>query len=257
MYGAVHPAEYLNYVESIDEEVDRLVVDALYNASLQVYGNGLYRSVYMVPDTSFAGSILHHVPNEIREIVGDRLTVYQRAYLDSFRSGTELGSWLEQREIAAVVGDTLFVHGGLPGQFVDRFLPTKEEIFQLNQLFQQNSKESNLAEFLKSSTPGQVIYNLVVYRGNHKAGCEELKLPKSIARLAVGHTPGKTVRQRCDGSFLALDSSLSRWFRNSGNQYCKGDVQVSSGQYKCNLKSNDCQGQIVRIQGDKVEILEM
>jgi hypothetical protein len=263
VYGAVHPAEYLHYLsdDQRDEALDTLVVDALYNASLHVYGSGQYRSVYLTPDLDYAGSILHHIPEAsgLREIVMTRLQLYQNAYLNAYRTGTELGDWLEQRPIAAVVDTTLFVHGGLAPRATTQYLSTIDDIDQLNQVFRHHTNEAQLGAFLRDTTPGQLVYHLATFRGNHKAeNCQDLILPATITRLAVGHTPGQIVRNPCpNGQFLALDSSLSRWFRNSGNQYCKGDVHQQVGDYACTRKANDCQGQIVRLRGDQVEILSM
>jgi hypothetical protein len=261
VYGAVHPAEYLNYLsdEQREQELDQMVVDALYNASLYVYGTGKHRSTFLSSDLSFSGSILHFIPDPtLRATVQSRLQLYQMAYLDAFRTGTVLGNWLEKLPIAAVVGTTLFVHGGLAPKVVQQYLSTVQDMDQLNDVFRQHATESKLGEFLQSTMAGKLVYHLVTHRGNHHGDCADVVvLPSTITRLAVGHTPAKVVRHRCP-QFLALDSSLSRWFRNSGNQYCKGDISQTFGEYVCQKRSNDCQGQIVRIRSDdSVDILSM
>jgi len=271
-YASVHPAEYLNFLEpdDVDKDKDALVVEALYNASIEAYGQGLYRSTYMIPDATQEGSILRLIPDNndndddnninLRSLVGDRLRLYQKRYLDAFRTGTVLGSWLEQRPVAVVVADTLFVHGGL-SPAVGELIRTVDDVHRLNQQLAANAQEDRLQHFLTNTQSGQVVYSLLTYRGNHKEGaCELLPhiLPETVKRLAVGHTPAASVRLSCGDSFLALDSALSRWFRNSGNEYCHGDFpQVSSnGQFQCRQKSEQCQGQIVRILANgKVEIL--
>ena len=49
---------------------------------------------------------------------------------------------------------------------------------------------------------------------------------------------------------MALDSSLGRWFRASGNYYCKGDSdpnQLTPMESRiCTALPRDCEGQIVR-----------
>ena len=262
-YSSIHPAEYLNFLEPTDRdhEKDTLAVEALYNASIEAYGRGLYRSTYMVPDETIEGSILRLVPagddknsnvDNLRSLVGERLRLYQTRYLDALRTGTVLGTWLEQRPVIAVVGDTMFVHGGVRPEVGQR-VRTKDDVRWLNQQWFEHAQEDKLQEFLTKTQAGQIVYDLVTYRGNHKEdACAFLPhiLPETVKRLAVGHTPSASVRLRCEGdTFLALDSSLSRWFRNSGNEYCYGDkTQVSSnGRFQCRKKSEQCKGQIVRI----------
>ena len=265
-YASVHPAEYLNFLEPSDrdEDLDALVVEALYNASIEAYGQGLYRSTYMIPDETAKGSILRLIPEtDLRTLVGARLQLYQKRYLDAWRTGTVLGTWLEQRPVVAVVGDTLFVHGGVRPEVGQRLRTVDTDAVRwINQQWFDHAQEDKLQQFLTQTTAGQMVYSLVTYRGNHQDGaCAFLPnvLPDQVKRLAVGHTPGASVRLRCeDDTFLALDSSLSRWFRNSGNEYCYGDkTQVSSnGKFQCRKKSEQCQGQIVRILSDgKVEVM--
>jgi hypothetical protein len=267
-YGAVHPADYLEYLSASqynnDDVDDAIVVDALYNASLSVYGMGRHRSVFFTTksddNNDDPGSILSYISNTtLRATVRERLKLYQRAYLDTYRTGTVLGDWLETRPIAAVVDTTLFVHGGLAPNAATQYLSTVDAVEKLNDMWRRHASEEKLGTFLTGTTAGQLVYHLATFRGNHK-NCRDLVLPVPLKRLAVGHTPGKMVRDPCgNGQFLALDSSLSRWFRNSGNQYCQGDSvrPSSSGDYICPRKNNECQGQIVRIRGDQVEILSM
>lgn len=279
-YATTHPGEYLNYL--LDDEIsdiDHMVVETLYNASAEVYGRGLYRNVFFVPDINHKGSILHFIDDERkRSIVQDRLMKYQKAYIDTYRTGTPLGTWLEQRSIIKILYGTIFMHGGL-SQASAAHIRTVSDVDHLNQQFNNNAIESRLHTFLDSTKLGKVVYDLVVYRGNHKdSACDWLPnvLPKGIFRLAVGHTPSSNVRikdctnQRnnnilatssssrrttesqhtIDGySIFALDSALSRWFRNSGNDYCSGTHSYHSNnqQYTCHQKVDRCQGQIVRI----------
>jgi Calcineurin-like phosphoesterase len=283
-YSSAHPAEYLNYLdtEAIDR-IDEMVIETLYNASLEVYARGLYRSTFITPDLDHAGSILHLIDNaELRKVVRERLVVYQKAYLNAYRTGTPLGTWLEQRPVAAVIHGTLFVHGGV-SRLVARFVKTMPNITRLNALLAEHAVEAKLQTFLQQHLHGRTVYEMLTFRGNHKDdACDWLPqvLPEHTTRLALGHTPSGTVRIRnCPGGasasasssssssssssndyqILALDSALSRWFRNSGNDYCLGNhVNVSSdGRYECGRKSSRCQGQIVRIANDRVQVLEL
>jgi hypothetical protein len=269
-YAAVHPAEYLNYLSSSDDgtasvETDSIVVDTLYNASIEIYGRGLQRSVFFVPDLKHKGSVLHLIPDYMKSIVQDRLAVFQKSYLDAYRTGTDLGTWLETRPIAKILHGTIFIHGGLSRDTAP-FVQSESHVQHLNKQFHQNAVESRLQTFLTTTSIGQAVYDMLVYRGNHKEwACEWLPevLPSNVYRLAIGHTPSSTVRiNHCDAkvtgrksspsqnySIMALDSALSRWFRNSGNNYCSGerDYKSSNQKYTCRKIVNQCQGQIVRI----------
>jgi Calcineurin-like phosphoesterase len=268
-YAATHPAEYLNYIPSSTDEasfaMDRVVVDALYNASIEVYGHGLQRSVFFVPDIEHKGSVLHLIPDHLRSLVQDRLAVFQKSYLDAYRTGTDLGTWLETRPIVKILYGTIFMHGGLSRDTAP-YVRSEAHVQHLNEQFQRNAVESRLSTFLSTTAMGRAVYDILVYRGNHKEGaCNWLPevLPPHVQRLAIGHTPSSTVRiHHCDTkaagtksspskqySILALDSALSRWFRNSGNNYCSGErlYQSSNQQYTCRKIVDQCQGQIVRI----------
>lgn len=69
----------------------------------------------------------------------------------------------------------------------------------------------------------------------------------NVSRLAVGHTPADSVRVRCGGRLLALDSTLSRSFRAHGNFYC--DAQMERDEPRiCPPRNEACEGQIVRLE---------
>jgi hypothetical protein len=253
-FAAAHPAEYLNYLDSVKEE-DELVVEALYNASLEVYSHGQHQQVFLAPH----GDILQYVPPELRALVTERMSLYQKNYLNAFRSDTELGKWLEQRPILALKNGALFVHGGVSSQAA-RLLAKDGGMDRINKLFSQNSNEAKLNKFLDDTPEGRAIYEMVGYRGNHaKDACLNLAnlLPEGATRLGVGHTPGWDVRIQCNGNFLALDSSLGRYFRNSGNEYCRGHIEQhsSNGRFKCRKMNDECHGQIIRLRNDVAEVI--
>ena len=112
-WSSVHPGEYLNYLSnntnetnihqagqpstkalddvSISEE-DKLLVDALYNASIEVYGYEQERNVvFQTTPSGNRGSIIDFLPLELRALARRKLPLYQQHYLDAFRSGSPLG----------------------------------------------------------------------------------------------------------------------------------------------------------------------
>jgi len=150
----------------------------------------------------------------------------------------------------AVLNETLFVHGGISQHgtaLIDHF-----GVEGVNSLFREHSGDATVGAFVEGTREGQIIYDLLTFRGNHQDGaCEDLPrlLPEGVSRLGVGHTPGSAVRVGCSDTFLALDSSLGRWFRNSGNEYCPGLTKVisSNGRYVCEAINKQCEGQIVKL----------
>lgn len=286
-YSSVHPGEYLNYLEEEPTEEDQMIVDVLYNASAEVYARRLHQQLRLVPPSSSSSedddktkgdgvgiekSALQFIADDdLRNQVSNRLSEYQTSYLNAYRSGTELGDWLEQRPIVAHINDTIFVHGGISnyGSALLKQIGVKEA----NKLFVENSHQDTILEFMTQNQIGQILYDMLTFRGNHKDGaCEHLSdlLPDGATRLGVGHTPDQNIRLMCDGNFMALDSSLGRWFRNSGNLYCHGKhpmVMNSAGgatsgsppqKYLiCDEMNHHCEGQIIKLTkndaGDGIE----
>lgn len=255
-YSSAHPGEYLNFLDSVDEQ-DLVVVDALYNASLEVYGHGKHQKVFLSSEGNGRESILDYVEPKLRPLVKERMDLFQQKYIDAFRSGSELGTWLENLPVLAQVNESLFVHGGISPDSARRIQSLGVD--KINQLLADNANEEKLSTFLDYTEEGRSVYDMVTYRGNHNEGaCSYLPmlLPESVSRLGVGHTPGNMVRFLCDGNFLALDSALGRWFRNSGNDYCDGekDRVSSNGRYGCQKKNEQCEGEIIRIDNESGEM---
>ena len=260
-YASVHPGEYLHYIDREPTEEDVVVVDALYKASVEIYGQGLHSQMFMAPPELVGNkSILRFVPENMHELVTERLKEYRQAYLDAYRSGSDLGDWLEKRPIIAQHNETVFVHGGISPK--GKALIDAIGIDGINELFAKHSHDGKLGSFIEQTEEGQIIYNLLTFRGNHQEGaCPYLPqlLPDGASRLGVGHTPDYSIRLLCDNTFLALDSSLGRWFRNSGNEYCPGqnEIDSSNGRYRCNEINDQCEGQIIKLTGDgSIEMIQ-
>lgn len=332
-YATVHPGDYHNYLnddskqkESSDEdsdaqpeaksraldEKDDLVLDLLFEAGMEVYAHNAHSAVRFVPslpensDThrklGIHYAITDLIPPEHRLLAQERLAEYQDAYLNTFRSGSQLGDWMETRPIVHLAEDikTLFVHGGVSHGVGKSYLSQgKEGVDKLNSVWWGHSHEGKLYDFLSgkgmsaNDIMGHVVYELLTFRGNHPGygnwesdGTVEDDAPEDdgicktlhdmlshmdgIDRIAVGHTPDWNIRVMCDGAFLALDSTLGRWIRGSGNEYCPGpehfenrkgvDIPRTSrnGKYRCDEIKEVCEGQIVRLDSDgSVNVLTM
>lgn len=260
-YASVHPGEFLHYIDREPTEEDMAVVDALYKASVEIYGQGLHSQMFMAPPELVGDkSILRFVPENMHELVAERLKEYRQAYLDAYRSGSELGDWLEKRPIIAQHNEAVFVHGGISPK--GKALIDAVGIDGINELFAKHSHDGKLGSFIEQTEEGQIIYNLLTFRGNHQEGacpCLPQLLPDGALRLGVGHTPDYSIRLLCDNNFLALDSSLGRWFRNSGNEYCPGQSEMgsSNGRYRCGEINDQCEGQIIKLAGDgSIEMIQ-
>ena len=264
-FSSVHPGEYRNYLPSAKEPAEggdsnELVIEALYNASIEVYSHRLHREILISSSEAVhEKSILNFVPDHLQSLVKERIVHFQKHYVDSFRSNTSLGAWLEARPVLALVHGTLFVHGGISAAGAQQIAALG--VTGVNQQLAQHAQEDKLLDFIQETPEGRVVYNMLTFRGNHQDGaCPYLPrlLPPQAVRLGVGHTPDDDVRILCNQQFLAIDSSLSRWFRNSYNEYCPGDkVQVAAnGKYGCDKMNEQCQGQIVHIDANQeIQIL--
>eukprot|EP00580_Thalassiosira_gravida_P014348 CAMPEP_0201683896 /NCGR_PEP_ID=MMETSP0494-20130426/52361_1 /ASSEMBLY_ACC=CAM_ASM_000839 /TAXON_ID=420259 /ORGANISM="Thalassiosira gravida, Strain GMp14c1" /LENGTH=521 /DNA_ID=CAMNT_0048167683 /DNA_START=244 /DNA_END=1809 /DNA_ORIENTATION=+ len=291
---------------------DDLVLDLLYEAGMEVYTARAHSAVRFVPslpehtDTHRKRGIMYAItdifPPQYRVLARERLAEYIDAYLNTYRSGTVLGNWVEQRPIIHLAEDvrTVFVHGGVsPNVGMSHLSQGKISVEKLNKIWRENSHEGKLYDFLNGrgmelkDIMGHVVYELLTYRGNHPGYgkweshgtfdedegdsdkvCEilhdMLSHMEGIDRIAVGHTPDDNIRIMCDGAFMALDSTLGRWIRGSGNEYCPGpehfenrkgvDVPRTSrdGKYRCDEIKAVCEGQIVRLDSDgSVNVITM
>lgn len=271
-------------------------------------------------------------PPSIANIVSDRLELYQNNYIKAYGKDTELGKFIGELEIMHFNEEfqILFVHGGMRDQVANYLFQQKQNKENVNagneggssddtatsvaeivkdlneemhhfanyddsqQERQQEQEQSeNFLSFLSDTIEGQIIYDLVTYRGNHNSDrttsttCNQSlnrlldgKTIEGVTKLAVGHTPGNSVRigscvnninnneelhQREDevkskkSAFLAVDSSLGRHFRAFGNMYCnvkninKSDGEISARTNRrekaviCPEMNSWCEGEIVRI----------
>ena len=207
-YATVHPGEYHNYfhpkqhkhqndsdakdkaeggstkVRALDEK-DDLVLDLLYEASLEVYAHRAHSAVRFVPELPNTEShrqrgikfaITDIIPPQHRLLARERLAEYADAYMNAFRSGTVLGDWVEQRPIMHLAEDinTLFVHGGVSHDIGNTHLAKgKEGVEKFNSVFYKNTQEGKLYNFLRGMGSaddkllGYEVYSLLTYRGNH------------------------------------------------------------------------------------------
>lgn len=259
-YAVVHPGEYLNYLDREIDDDDAIVNDLLMKASLEVYGNNWYGAVKYAPTVSRGHSVVELVHPDYQPLVRERLTEYQRAYINAYRSNTTLGQWLMERPIVHWQDGMLFVHGGVSATEAE-FINTAAKVKALNAEVKKNAGEDDFRHFMESTPMGQAAEEMMIYRGNHgdcRTTNKILDTMESTSKLIVGHTPGKSVRIECDGRFLAADSLLGRYIRTSGNQYCSDQGGISANrEFVCPPIAKECKGQIAKIlNGHEVELIK-
>ena len=161
-----------------------------------------------------------------------------------------VGDFTEQRDILVVVENMIFLHGGInPKIFAVSGGPTDlAGLVALNDAWKRNAR-SDLAGAFMRTLQGQIVYDLLTYRGNHKS-CEEVEGILNLLevdKIVVGHTPDDDVRVMCGEKFVAADSALGRWIRSNGNQYCRGTARQVSGRFACEKINEKCEGQILKL----------
>jgi Calcineurin-like phosphoesterase len=259
-YAVVHPGEYFNYLQREMDKDDDIVFQLLMQASLEVYANNWYGAVRYAPSVVRGHSVVELMQPEYQPLVRERLTEYQQAYINAYRSNTTLGRWLMSRPVVHLQDGVLFTHGGVGAAEVE-FVKTAEKVNEMNAAVLKNAGEDEFLAFMETTPMGQAAEKLMLFRGNH-GDCDLttqlLDSMESTTKLVVGHTPDESVRVECDERFLAADSLLGRYIRTSGNQYCTDQGGTSAnGRFVCPPVEQTCQGQIVKItNGNTVELIE-
>jgi hypothetical protein len=269
-YAAAHPAQYSSWLSGAiggsPSEAEQRTLSALYAALQEVYAQGLQAKVRMAPDHPH--SIVHFVAADAQRETTEHLKRWQAAYLAGVAPSTPLGAWLQQRPVTAVLGDTLFVHGGVPPALLDEHHISSAAglASYLHEAWHNATwaaastgedpstaaSDAAAAAALAQSAALEAVSSLVEYRGLHdqRRGCARVVRVLStlgLRRIAVGHTPANDVRVQCGGAFVALDSALGRSFRASGNYYCDPSARAPPSP-SCPQRTAACEGQVVRLE---------
>lgn len=291
-YGSAHPESYAQWLpaRTASAEASRAGAEASLLAALaRVYSSGKHDEVRMTAGGGSKSIIRWVEPSSRRLSVAAELRRWQAAYLDAVAHSTALGRWLENRPLTALVGDTLFVHGGVDPSLVSRegdafaspsFATWKDyravlgrlnaglrDVTSALPLVSLKKEEADAAAhdaFARHVWKHELVQSVVEWRGYHDrhgvhgGGCKAVRRVLqhlNLSRVVVGHTPGRDVRVSCGGKLLAIDSSLSRAFRASGNNYCAASCGEAAGggasgeacSRVCPTRSERCEGQIVRL----------
>lgn len=89
---------------------DEIVLNLLYEASMEVYSHGAHNAVRFIPTVPAPSNgqramyaITDIIPPEYRILSKERLEEYQDAYLNTYRSDSVLGRWLESRPVSCYI----------------------------------------------------------------------------------------------------------------------------------------------------------
>jgi hypothetical protein len=260
----VHPSEYAHHLNRDLDQEDELVVELLLNATLKVYGEGkkgppVHFTPQRLPDGIASNpkrKCVVDVVESHQELVRERLTEYQQAYIASFMSNTTLGGWMEKTlKVAHIENGIFFTHGGIETKIATQLTTNYTSIDALNAIVADNLADDNFFHFIVATPTGRLVEKMLYHRGNHKEdACPELlrnfQLWGGVHTLAVGHTPLAKIRRKCGDQLLALDSLLGRWIRTSQGFHCRPNEVRKSGNFTCPKLIQQCRGQIVKFLPD-------
>lgn len=262
-YSAVHPLEYLNFLQRDATPQDHQVLDTIVKLCMEIYARRWHEKVSHSPDLKSSWkygmrSIVEFLDEDMQRPVREKLFEYQNSYLNAFSSATELGQWVERLPVIHVANKVAFTHGGLSEAVVEQ-IEALGGVDRFVNHVRNNTNQQNFAAFM-GKPAGQAVYTMLTYRGNHRPdACHELSSVLNrlgVEKLVVGHTPGKIVRSSCSGHFWAVDSLLGRWIRSSGNFYCTHERRSSvDGNFRCKGIGNSCEGQVIRIFDKGVDVI--
>lgn len=138
--------------------------------------------------------------------------IAQKPYPDFFKEQTILGQWLRSKNIATVINDFGFVHGGISEKLIrkERSLSTINDIFK-TQVIPNNKIVQDTTSLLST------LYfdnGPLLYRGYaDPEGFDELATDRILAALdiksiVVGHTSMPKIVSIHDDKILLIDSSI-------------------------------------------------
>ncbi|ABV35880.1 metallophosphoesterase [Shewanella sediminis HAW-EB3] len=155
----------------------------------------------------------------------------ERSYDELYDKSSEIGQWLRAKHTLVKINDTLFLHGGISGEWLDRGLT----LDVANDLYRKNIdrskpelKQDDLLNFLFFGN------GPTWYRGYFKPGYDEAELDKilsyfDVKHIVVGHTSQERVLGLYNNKVIAVDSSIKEGL--SGELLLMEDNTLTRGLY--------------------------
>ncbi|MXR68167.1 metallophosphoesterase [Shewanella sp. JBTF-M18] len=154
-----------------------------------------------------------------------------RSYDALYGQDSELGQWLRSKHTIVKINDTLFLHGGISQEWVDRELT----LAKANRLYRENIDKSK-AELKQDEQLNFLFFGNgpTWYRGYFKPDFDIQELANildyfKIKRIVVGHTSQTRVLGLFDNRVVAIDSSIKKGL--SGELLLIEKDQLIRGQY--------------------------
>jgi len=134
----------------------------------------------------------------------------KRSYDELYDQGSELGQWLRAKHTLVKINDTLFLHGGISGEWIDRELT----LDIANDLYRENIDKSKTE--LKQDERLNFLFfgnGPTWFRGYFKPDFNAIELDIilsyfDVSRVVVGHTSQEHVLSLFKNKVIAIDSSI-------------------------------------------------
>jgi hypothetical protein len=141
---------------------------------------------------------------------------------------TELGRWFRSKNTIQIIGNTLFVHGGISREFAEKY----KDFSVVNQLVSNSLGKAkhnmNEEEIFLFSMKGPLWYRGLIYKENKyfpttKEDVDIIIDTYKVARIVIGHTTLNNITITYSGKVIAIDCEskqykhLSRGLLINGN----------------------------------------
>lgn len=133
-----------------------------------------------------------------------------RSYDELYDSSSEIGQWLRSKHTIVKINDSLFLHGGISGEWVDR----KLTLDKANQVYRANIdkskpeiKNDELLNFLFLGN-GPTWFRGYFEDDYHESEIDRVLAYFNVKHIVVGHTSQTQVLGLFNNKVLAVDSSI-------------------------------------------------
>lgn len=207
----VHPGEY----EAFADRNSRQRRETTYDANREVL-----EAFYLKQDSSLSS-------NEIKDKWFAETPLGKLEHRSAWRPDGDVGEWVAGNPAVFVVGDSLFVHGGISAEYLT---------FSIDEM----NKMTREALIAQDTTPANILYDPngpLWYRGNVHNGSGSAQAPSqttlsiaahalsvseeihlvldtfNVQRIIIGHTPSLTgIKASYDGKVIQIDTGIASYY---------------------------------------------
>jgi hypothetical protein len=203
--------------------------------------------LYLQAEESPAGKVLFLLGNHENMSIAERIHVVEGKYKNTcdllgitynelYGAETFLGRWIRSWHTVLTLGDQLIVHGGIAGEFTERFFELQTANMLVYDYYQGDSRMNEDLQFLFGRN------GPFWYRGYFSAedkwqptsagSLENIFRQYKVSKIIVGHTSFDDIKYAWEGKVIAIDAGLK--YQKSGEAliYERGKyfVLASSGE---------------------------